>query len=311
MKAVVFERKGGPDVLEYRDVPDPAPTDGKVLVEVEAIGVNFRDVYERERPGYGSEPPAILGVEGAGRIVGSGERVGWIDVFGSYAGKVLADPRRLVPIPEGMSSDLAAAVLLQGITAHYLSHDSYPIQRGDWVLAHAGAGGVGLLLIQMAKMLGAKVIATTSTDDKAELARGAGADHVLRYEGFAQKAREISGEGVAAVYDGVGKTTFYEGLAAIRPLGRMIAYGAASGQPDPLPVMTLEHHGSLYVQRPTIRHYTRTSEMLRARAAGVLELVRTGRLQVRIGARYPLKDARRAHMDLEARKTTGKILLVP
>jgi NADPH:quinone reductase len=311
MKAVVFERKGGPDVLEYREVPDPVPTDGKVLVEVEAIGVNFRDVYERERAGYGSEPPAILGVEGAGRVVGTGERVGWVDVFGSYAGKVLADPSRLVPIPEGVSSELAAATLLQGMTAHYLSHDSYPIQRGDWVIAHAGAGGVGLLLIQMAKMLGANVIATTSTEDKAELARGAGADHVLRYEGFAQKARDISGEGVAAVYDGVGKTTFYEGLAAIRPLGRMIAYGAASGQPDPLPVMTLEHHGSLYVQRPTLRHYTRTNEMLRARAAGVLELVRTGRLQVRIGARYPLADARRAHMDLEARKTTGKILLVP
>jgi NADPH:quinone reductase len=311
MKAVVFDRKGGPEVLEFKEVPDPAPMDGKVLVEVEAIGVNFRDVYERERPGYGSEPPAILGVEGAGRIVGSGERVGWIDVFGSYAGKVLADPRRLVPIPEDVSSELAAAALLQGITAQYLSHDSYPIQRGDWVIAHAGAGGVGLLLIQMAKMLGANVIATTSTEDKAELARGAGADHVLRYEGFAQKAREISGEGVAAVYDGVGKTTFYEGLAAIRPLGRMIAYGAASGQPDPLPVMALEHHGSLYVQRPTIRHYTRTSEMLRARAAGVLELVRSGRLHVSIGARYPLADARQAHTDLEARKTTGKILLVP
>jgi NADPH:quinone reductase len=309
MKAVVFERKGGPDVLDYREVPDPVPTDGKVLVEVEAIGVNFRDLYERERPGSGSEPPAILGVEGAGRIVETGERVGWIDVFGSYAGKVLADPNRLVPIPEGVSSEQAAAVLLQGITAYYLSHDSYPIQRGDWVIAHAGAGGVGLLLIQMAKMLGANVIATTSTEDKAELARGAGADHVLRYEGFAQKAREISGEGVAAVYDGVGKTTFYEGLTAIRPLGRMIAYGAASGQPDPLPLLTLER--SLYVQRPSIKDYTRTSEMLRARAAGVLELVRTGKLHVSIGARHPLADARRAHMDLEARKTTGKILLVP
>jgi NADPH:quinone reductase len=311
VKAVVFERKGGPDVLEYREVPDPVPTDGKVLVEVEAIGVNFRDVYERERPGYGSEPPAILGVEGAGRIVGSGERVCWVDVFGSYAGKVVADPNRLVPVPEGVSPELAAAVLLQGMTAYYLSHDSYPIQGGDWVIVHAGAGGVGLLLIQMAKMLGAKVIATTSTEDKAELARGAGADHVLRYEGFAQKAREISGEGAAAVYDGIGKTTFYEGLAAIRPLGWMIVYGAASGQPDPLPVATLEQHGSLYVQRPTLRHYTRTNEMLRARAAGVLELVRSGNLHVRIGTSYPLADARRAHMDLEARKTTGKILLVP
>lgn len=311
MKAVVFERKGGPEVLEYTEVPDPVPTAGKVLVQVEAIGVNFRDVYERERPGYGSAPPAIIGVEGAGRIVETGERVGWVDVFGSYAEKVLADPKRLVPIPGGVSSEMAAAVLLQGMTAHYLSHESYPIQQGDWVIAHAGAGGVGLLLIQLAKLLGGKVIATTSTEEKGELATGAGADHVLRYEGFAQKAREISGEGVAAVYDGVGKSTFYEGLTAIRPLGRMIAYGAAGGQPDPLPVMTLEHHGSLYVQRPTLRHYTRTTEQLRARAASVFELVRSGKLHVRIGARYPLAEARQAHLDLQARQTTGKLVLVP
>ncbi|HET7419155.1 MAG TPA: quinone oxidoreductase [Candidatus Dormibacteraeota bacterium] len=311
MKAVFFERKGGPDVLEYRDAPDPVPTDEKVVVEVEAVGVNFRDVYERERPGYGSNPPAIVGIEGAGHVVDTGERVGWVDVFGSYAERVLADPRRLVPIPEGVSSELAAAVLLQGMTAHYLSHESYPVQKGDWVIVHAGAGGVGLLLIQMAKMLGGNVIATTSTDEKAGLARGAGADHVLRYEGFAQKAREISGEGVAAVYDGVGKTTFYEGLAAMRPLGRMISYGSASGQPDPVPVSALEQHGSLYVQRPTLRHYTRTTEMLRARARAVLDMVASGRLNVRIGARYRLADARQAHIDLEARKTTGKLLLIP
>ena len=311
MRAIFFERKGGPEVLEYREVADPVPTDGKVLVQVEAIGVNFRDVYERARPNYGAEPPAVVGIEGAGRVVETGERVGWVDVFGSYADRVLADPTRLVPIPDGVSPDTAAAVLLQGMTAHYLSHESYPIQPGDWILAHAGAGGVGLLLTQMAKMLGAKVISTTSTEEKAELARGAGADHVLRYEGFGQRTREISGGGVAAVYDGVGKTTFFEGLTAIRPLGRMIAYGAASGQPDPVPVATLEHNGSLYVQRPTMRHYTRTTEMLRTRAASVLELVRSGKLHVRIGARYPLADARQAHIDLEARKTTGKVLLIP
>ena len=310
MKAIVFERKGGPEVLEYRDVPDPVPA-GKVLVKVEAIGVNFRDVYERERPNYGSEPPAIVGIEGAGHIIDTGERVAWVDVFGSYAETVAADPNRLVAIPKDVSSELAAAVLLQGMTAHYLSHESYPIQKGDWVVAHAGAGGVGLLLIQMAKLLGGNVIATTSTEDKAELARGAGADHVLRYEGFAQQAREISGEGVAAVYDGVGKTTFYEGLAAMRPLGRMIAYGAASGQPDPVPVSALEQHGSLYVQRPTRRHYTRTTEMLRARAGAVLDMVASGKLEVRIGARYRLADARQAHIDLESRRTTGKLLLVP
>jgi NADPH2:quinone reductase len=311
VKAVVFERKGGAEVLDYKDVPDPVAGGGKVLVKVDAIGVNFRDVYERERADYGSKPPAIVGIEGAGRVVDTGERVAWVDVFGSYAEMLAADPNRLVPIPEGVTSELAAAVLLQGMTAHYLSHDSYPVQQGDWVIAHAGAGGVGLLLIQMAKMRGGKVIATTSTDGKAELARGAGADHVLRYEGFAQKAREISGEGVAAVYDGVGKTTLYEGLSAIRPLGRMISYGAASGPPDPLPVSALEQHGSLYLQRPTLRHYTRTTEMLRARAGAVLEMVASGKLDVRIGARYRLADARQAHNDLEARKTTGKLLLIP
>jgi NADPH2:quinone reductase len=211
-----------------------------------------------------------------------------------------------------MSAEVAAAVLMQGMTAHYLAFDSYPIQKGDWVIVHAGAGGVGLLLTQIAKMIGGHVIATTSSDAKVKLAREAGADEVLGYEGFAERAREISGgEGVAAVYDGVGKTTFYEGLAAIRPFGWMIVYGSSSGQPDPVPVMLLAKSGSLYVQRPTINTYTRTPELLRDRASRVFELVQLGKLNVQIGARYPLSDARRAHEDLEARKTTGKILLEP
>jgi len=312
MHAVVFERNGGPEVLEFKEASEPTTQDGKVVVDVEAVGVNFRDVYEREGGGYGSQPPAIIGVEGAGTVAGSGERVAWVDVPHSYAERVAADPRRLVPIPEGVSSELAAAVLLQGMTAQYLAADSYPIQEGDWVLIHAAAGGVGLLLTQIAKMRGARVIATTSTDDKAQLAREAGADEVVGYEGFAPRAREITGgEGVAAVYDGVGKTTFYEGLQAIRAFGRMILYGAASGQPEPLKVQTLAPLGSLYVQRPTLNTYTRTPDMLGERARSVFELVRDGRLKVRIGAKYPLAEARQAHIDLQARKTTGKILLLP
>ena len=312
MKAVVFERNGGPDVLEYREVPDPVVSDGQVLVDVEAVGVNFRDVYQREGPDYGLPPPAVIGVEGAGTVAGTKERVAWLDVPRSYAERVAADPNKLVPIPESVSSELAAAALLQGITAHYLAHDSYPIQKGDWVIVHAAAGGVGLLLTQIAKSLGAHVIATTSTEEKAELARGAGADEVLRYEGFAERARAIAGaDGVAAVYDGIGKTTFYDGLKALRPFGRMIVYGAASGQPDPLPVQLLARHGSLYVQRPILQTYTRTPKMLRERATAVFALIASGKLNVRIGSRYPLAQARQAHIDLQARKTTGKILLVP
>jgi len=312
VKAVVFERNGGAEVLEHRDVPDPSPTASQVLVEVEAVGVNFRDVYEREGRDYGSKPPAIVGVEGAGRIAETGERVAWLDVPHSYAERVVADPKKLVPVPEGVASEIAAAILMQGITAHYLASDSYPIQRGDWVIVHAAAGGVGLLLTQVAKLAGAFVLGTTSKEDKAALAREAGADHVGRYDGFAERARELTGgEGVAAVYDGVGRTTFYEGLRALRPLGRMIVYGAASGQPDPLPVQQLAKLGSLYVQRPTIGTYTRTPELLRKRASAVFRLLEQGKLDVRIGARYRLAEARQAHLDLEARKTTGKILLVP
>jgi NADPH2:quinone reductase len=217
-----------------------------------------------------------------------------------------------VPVPDGVSSEVAAAVLLQGMTAHYLASDSYPVQEGDSVLVHAAAGGVGLLLTQLAKLRGGRVIATTSTPEKADLARGAGADEVIGYEDFAPRVRELTGgEGVAAVYDGVGKATFYDGLKALRPLGRMILYGAASGQPDPLPVSMLAPAGSLYVQRPTLATYTRTPELLRSRAGEVLRLVAEGRLDVRIGQRYPLAEARQAHEDLEARRTTGKLLLIP
>ncbi len=313
MRAVVFERNGGPDVLVPGERPDPAPGDGEVLVRVEAAGVNYMDVYERMgKPGYGSTPPAVPGAEGAGTIVGTGERVAWMNVQGSYA-ELLAAPRdRLVPVPDGVASDVAAATLLQGMTAHYLVNDSYPVQPGDWAIVHAAAGGVGLLLTQLVKQRGGRVVATTSNPDKAELARAAGADEVIGYEGFGARAREISGgDGVAVVYDGIGRTTFAEGLDALRPTGSMIVYGAASGAPEPLEVATLAAKGSLYVQRPTLKTYARTPELLQPRARQVLDLVAHGVLDIRIGATYPLAEARQAHEDLEARRTTGKLLLLP
>ena len=310
MKAIWFERKGGPEVLEVRDVPDPVAGEGELVVEVEAVGVNYRDVYEREREGYGAAAPGIIGAEGGGTASG-GERLAWSGGTGSYAERVAIAESKTVPIPDGVPTDVAVAVLLQGMTAHYLAHDSYPIADGDWVLVHAAAGGVGLLLTQIAKLRGGRVIATVSSDAKAELARGAGADQVIGYDGFAERAKELSRGGVAAVYDGVGRTTFDQGFEALRPFGRMILYGSASGRPDPFDPHTLETGGSLYVQRPTLQTYTRTPELLRERAAAVFALVASGELEVRIGGRYPLAEARRAHEDLEARRTTGKLLLIP
>ena len=311
MRAVVFERNGGPEVLEAKEVDEPTPGEGEVIVDVDAVGINYRDVYEREGRGYGANPPAIIGVEGAGTIADTGERVAWSAVPGSYAERVAAKRDQLVALPDGVDTEVAAAAILQGMTAHYLAYDSYPIEPGDWVVVHAAAGGVGLLLTQLAKLRGGQVIATTSTDEKAALAHQAGADEVIGYDGFAQRVKEISGEGAAAVYDGVGKATFLEGLDALRPFGRMILYGAASGQPDPLEVATLAPKGSLYVQRPTLMTHARTPELLRERAGEVCALIAEGKLHVRIGARYPLDQAAQAHEDLEARRTTGKLLLIP
>jgi NADPH:quinone reductase len=314
VQAVVYERTGGPEVLTIGEVPDPEPGEGQVLVDVAAAGVNFRDVYEREgRRPYTATPPAVIGVEGAGTVVGTGERVAWHDVRGSYAGRVAAPRDKLVPVPDGVELEVAAAAMLQGLTAQYLVTDSYPVAEGDWTVVHSAAGGVGQLLTQLVRARGGHVLATTSTEDKAELARAAGADEVVvGYEGFAERVRELTGgEGAAVVYDGVGRTTFDAGLTALRPGGRMIVYGAASGQPEPLDVHRLAGHGSLFVQRPTLATYTRTPQMLRERAAAVLELVAAGGLDVRIGARLPLAEARRAHEDLEARRTTGKLLLLP
>ena len=310
MRAIVFERNGGPEVLEVKDVPAPEPGPDEVLIDVEAVGVNYRDVYERRGGGYGSPPPAIIGVEGAGRIRDTGERVAWAHVAGSYAEQIAAPREKLVPVPDSVATEVAAAALLQGMTAYYLATDSYPIHPGDWVLVHAGAGGVGLLLTQIVKVHGGRVIATTSTDEKARLAREAGADEVIGYDGFAERAKEISHGGVAAVYDGIGQATFLDGFKALGPTGRMILYGAASGRPDPIdPGMLVA--GSWFVQRPTLQTYTRTPDLLHARGRALFELIEGGKLEVRIGARCPLEQARQAQEDLEARRTTGKLLLTP
>jgi NADPH2:quinone reductase len=320
MRAVVVSRSGGPQVLEVRDEPAPEPGPGQLLVDVEAAGVNYRDVYEREGS-YGGTPPFIAGVEGAGRVASLGEGVtefsigdaaGWVSAQGSYAEQVVVDAARAVPVPDGVSCELAAAALLQGMTANYLATSTYPVQRWDDVLVHAAAGGVGLLLTQIVKLRGGRVIATTSSDEKAELARGAGADEVIGYEGFADRVRELTdGEGVAVVYDGVGKATFDESLATLRMRGTMVLYGAASGPVPPFDPMRLEHAGSLFLTRPSLRHYTARREELLEQASDVFGWIAAGKLEVRIGGRYPLGDARRAHEDLEGRRTSGKLVLLP
>jgi NADPH:quinone reductase len=320
MRAIVVTATGGPEVLEARDVAPPEPGAAQLLVEVEAVGVNYRDVYEREGR-YGGTPPFVAGVEGAGRVVAvgegaedvsPGERVAWCAAAGSYAELVALDAARAVPVPDGVSSELAAAALLQGMTAHYLAYDTYAIRPGDDVLVHAAAGGVGLLLTQIAAARGARVIGTASTDEKARLASAAGAADVVPYDGFGERVRELTGgAGAAVVYDGVGAATFDESLASLRERGTLVLFGAASGPVPPFDPMQLERSGSLFLTRPSLRHYTATREELLRRAAAVLGAVADGELEVRIGARYRLEEARKAHEDLEARRTTGKLLLLP
>jgi NADPH2:quinone reductase len=314
MRAVVVTSFGGPEVLEVRDEPDPVAGPDDLLVETEAIGVNYRDIYEREGR-YGGEAPLITGVEGAGRVVAGpreGEQVAWLAAPGSYAEWVRVPADRAVPIPDEISRETAAAVILQGATAHYLATDVYPVREGDNVLIHAAAGGVGLLLTQIAKKLGARVIATTSGGEKAERARAAGADEVIGYEGFGGRVRELTqGEGVAVAYDGVGQATFDESLASVRTRGTMVLFGAASGPVPPFDPMRLEREGSVFLTRPGLRDYTTKRDELLARAADVFAWVADGSLEVRIGARYPLDEARRAQEDLAARRTTGKLLLLP
>lgn len=320
VRAVVVTRSGGPEVLEIRDEPPPGAGPGQLLVDVEAVGVNYRDIYEREG-NYGGTPPFIAGVEGAGRVavVGEsvtgptvGDRVAWTSAQGSYAEQVVVDAARAVRVPEELSTEVAAAALLQGMTAHYLATSTYAVGSGDNVVVHAAAGGVGLLLTQIVKLRGGRVIATTSTAAKAQRARRAGADEVIGYDGFAERVRELTGgEGAAVVYDGIGKATFDESLASLRPRGSMVLYGAASGPVPPFEPMRLEGAGSLFLTRPSLRHYTATRQELLARADELFGWVADGRVAIEIGGRYPLQEADRAQTDLAGRKTTGKLLLIP
>ncbi|MCT9933877.1 quinone oxidoreductase [Planotetraspora sp. A-T 1434] len=319
MRAVVVPSYGDSSVLQYVERPDPVPGPGEVLIDVAASGVNFADVYHREGR-YPLPLPFTPGWEGAGTVVAvgpevtdvvAGDRVGWVNVVGSYAEKAVVPADKVILLPEGLSPELAAAVLLQGLTAHYLSHSTYPIRPGDDVLVHAAAGGVGLLLTQMAKLRGARVIGTVSTPEKEKLARQAGADEVLGYDDFAEGVKELTGSGAHVVYDGVGATTFDASLASLRPLGMMVLYGAASGPVPPVDPQRLNSGGSLFLTRPSLGHYAATREELLSRAGDLLGWVASGALKVHISQRYPLADVRQAHDDLESRRTTGKLLLIP
>ena len=322
MRSVVVPRTGGPEVLELQDLADPEPAAGQVVVDVEAAGVNFIDVYQREGR-YPLEPPFTAGTEGAGvvravgedvRDVAVGDRVAWAMVNGTGYTSVAAVPAdRVVPVPDGVTTEQAAAVLLQGMTAHYLCGTTYAVQAGDDVLVHAAAGGTGLLLTQMVARRGARVIATVSTDEKEALARGAGAAEVVRYdrEDVAERVRGLTGgRGVAVVYDGVGASTFDASLASLRTRGMLVLFGASSGPVPPVDPIRLMG-GSHFLTRPTLAHHAAEREELLARSGDVFGQVAAGTLDVRIGARYPLEEAARAHADLTERRTTGKSLLLP
>ena len=322
MRAVVVSRTGGPEVLELQELPDPEPGPGQVLVDVGAAGVNFIDVYQREGR-YPLEPPFTAGTEGAGVVravgdgvtgVAAGDRVAWAMVNGTGYTSVAAVPAdRVVPVPDGVTTEQAAAVLLQGMTAHYLCESTYAVQPGDDVLVHAAAGGTGLLLTQMVARKGGRVLATVSTDDKEVLARGAGAAEVVRYdrEDVADRVRELTGgRGVAVVYDGVGRSTFDASLASLRTRGVLVLFGASSGPVPPFDPIRLMG-GSHFLTRPTLAHHAAEREELLLRSGEVLAQVADGTLDVRIGARYALEEAARAHEDLSGRRTTGKSLLIP
>ena len=324
MQAIQIAQTGGPEVLTLRELPTPTPGPGQALIQIEASGVNFIDTYLREGR-YPAQLPFIPGQEAAGVVVALGpdtsnspvkvgDRVVYSNVLGAYAQFAVAPASRLIHVPDGITSEQAAAAMLQGMTAHYLSHSTYVIQPGDPVLIHAGAGGVGLLLIQMAKRLGARIFTTVSTEGKAALAREAGADETILYtrEDFTARVRELTnGQGVPVVYDSVGKTTFDGSLACLRPRGLMALFGGSSGAVPPFDLIKLSTSGSLFVTRPTLKDYTATRAELEQRAGDVLRWVADGSLKLRLEHTYRLADAAQAHRDLESRKTTGKVLLVP
>lgn len=322
MKAIVVRRHGGPEQLEYSDWEIPTLGPREVIVEVRAAGVNYIDTYHRTGL-YPAEPPFIPGMEGAGVVtaiapevteVAAGDRVAWAMTRGSYAQYAIVPASKLVKIPEGVSFDLAAASMLQGMTAHYLTHSTFPLKAGDTALVHAAAGGTGLLIVQMAKMRGARVFGTTSTAEKAELARQAGCDEVILYTetDFQAEVRRLTGgRGVDVVYDSVGAATFDKSLDSLRPRGMMVTFGNASGPVQPFSPLILSQKGSLFLTRPTLLHYCATREELLERAGDVLGWVASGKLSVRIHKIYPLAEAAQAHRDLEGRATSGKLLLRP
>ena len=320
MRAIVIPENGGPEVLRWEEVPEPEPGPGDLLVSVEAAGVNFIDIYHR-RGLYHLELPLIPGQEGAGSVLAVGEevdeflpgdRVGWTDVLGSYSERVVVPASRAVPLPKGIDAPTAAAVLLQGLTAHFLANDTFPLSAGDRCLIHAGAGGVGLLLTQIAKSKGAEVFTTVGTEQKAELSREAGSDHVILYDtvDFKAAVEEIAGpNAMDVVYDGVGAATFDSSLDVIRPRGMMVSFGNASGPPREISPLILASKGSIYLTRPTMRHYLATRGELLGRAADLFSMIEHGQLTVHIGAEFELSQAAEAQRALESRSTTGKVVL--
>ncbi|MGW0521712.1 quinone oxidoreductase family protein [Crossiella sp. NPDC003009] len=321
MRAVQVQAYGGPEVLVAAEVADPVAGPGELLVRVAASGVNYIDTYHRTGV-YPVPLPFTPGLEGAGEVVAVGDgvtehsvgaRVAWGSAIGSYAELVAVPASAVVPVPDGVDLVVAAGSMLQGMTAHYLTTSTYPVQAGDDVLVHAAAGGMGLLLTQFVKAKGGRVIGTVSTAEKEKLAREAGADEIIRYTeaDVAEQARALTGgRGVAVVYDGVGASTFDASLASLRPRGVLALYGAASGQVPPVDLQRLNQAGSVFVTRPSLGHYTANREELVWRASEVLTGVADGSLNIRIGARYALGEARQAHEDLEGRRTTGKVLLL-
>jgi NADPH2:quinone reductase len=322
MQAIQILATGGPEVLTLQNLPDPIPAAGEALIRIEASGVNFIDTYFREGR-YPANLPYTLGQEAAGTVlaiapdvtsVAVGDRVAWCGIPGTYAELAVAPAARLIKIPGGMTTEQAAAAILQGMTAHYLVNDTYPIQPGDKVLIHAGAGGTGLLLLQLAKRRGAHVITTVSTEEKAALARAAGADDVILYthEDVVERVKQITeGKLLPVVYDSVGKSTFDQSLQCLRPRGTMVLFGGASGAVPPFDLIRLSTMGSLFITRPTLSHYISTRPELEARANEIFSLVADGSLKLRIAHTYPLAEAAQAQIDLAGRKTTGKLLLLP
>lgn len=322
MKAIQVQKTGGPEVLTLVDLPVPQPKPNEAVVKITAVGVNFIDIYLREGR-YPAQLPFVDGQEASGLVsaVGSevksvklGDRVAYTGFLGGYAEYAAVPAARLVTIPDGTTDQQAAAAMLQGMTAHYLVYSSYPLKKGETALIHAAAGGVGLLLVQMAHNLGARVIGTVGSEEKAKRAREAGADEVILYsqQDFeAETKRLTDGKGVHVVYDGVGKSTFDKDLNVLRPRGYLVLFGGASGAVPPFDPIRLSQKGSLFLTRPILGHYIATREELDQRATDVLNMISDGRVKLRIEHTYPLEQAQQAHRDLEGRRTTGKLLLIP